>query len=162
AWFAGHSCFDQLRIEPYLLTTGRRHPQLEDLFRAEAQRLGATRECLVHGDFSPKNILIGVDRLVVLDCEAAWYGDPAFDICFMLTHLFLKALLHAGAADSLQLIRTFRQEYIRVAGRTTLEDRVPRLLLMLLLARVDGKSPVEYLEEPQRAFVRDFVCAHLP
>jgi aminoglycoside phosphotransferase (APT) family kinase protein len=161
ALFAGHSCFDQLRLEPYLLTTGRRHPKLEDLFRAEAQRLAATTECLVHGDFSPKNILIGSDRIVILDCEAAWYGDPAFDVCFMLTHLFLKALVHSDAPGSRQLIRTFWREYTRVAGRT-LGDRVPRLLLMLLLARMDGKSPVEYLTEPQRAFVRRFVCAHLP
>jgi aminoglycoside phosphotransferase (APT) family kinase protein len=158
--FGGHSCFDQLRLEPYLLTTGRRHPQLEDLFRAEAQRLAVTSECLVHGDFSPKNILIGADRMVILDCEAAWYGDPAFDICFMLTHLFLKAFVHSGAPASQRLIPAFWQEYTRVAGRT-LDDRVPRLLLMLLLARMDGKSPVEYLNELQRAFVRRFVYAHL-
>ena len=161
ALFGGHSCFDQLRLEPYLLTTGRRHPQLEGVFRAEGHRLAATSECLVHGDFSPKNILIGADRMVILDCEAAWYGDPAFDVSFMLTHLFLKALLQSGVPSSQQLIRTFWQEYTRVAGRT-LDDRVPRLLLMLLLARMDGKSPVEYLAEPQRTFVRRFVCAHLP
>jgi aminoglycoside phosphotransferase (APT) family kinase protein len=159
--FGGHSCFDQLRLEPYLLTTGRRHPKLEDLFRAEAQRLAATSECLVHGDFSPKNILIGSDRFVILDCEAAWYGDPAFDVCFMLTHLFLKGLLHSGAPGSLELIRAFWQEYTRVAG-CTLDDRVPRLLLMLLLARMDGKSPVEYLTERQRGFVRRFAYAYLP
>ena len=113
ALFDSHTCFHQLRLEPYLLTTGWRHPQLEDLFQAEAHRLAATSECLVHGDFSPKNILIGGNRMVILDCEVAWYGDPAFDVCFMLSHLFLKSLFHSGAEGSAQLIRTFWQEYSR-------------------------------------------------
>ena len=161
ALFDSHTCFHQLRLEPYLLTTGQRHPQLKDLFEAEAQRLADTSECLVHGDFSPKNILIGGDRMVILDCEVAWYGDPAFDVCFMLSHLFLKSLFHSGVEGSAQLIRTFWQEYSPPAGRM-LRQRVPRLLLMLLLARIDGKSPVEYLKQPQREFVRRFVCARLP
>ena len=37
------------------------------------------------------------------------------------------------------------------------EVRAAHLLPALLLARVDGKSPVEYLAEPQREFVRN--CA---
>ncbi|HWB87490.1 MAG TPA: aminoglycoside phosphotransferase family protein [Bryobacteraceae bacterium] len=154
-------CFKQLRLEPYLLTTGRRHPELEEIFVAEVQRLAGTSECLVHGDFSPKNLLFGGDRMVLLDCEAAWYGDPAFDVCFLLNHLFLKSLFHSNAKGLAPLVRTFWEEYMAAAFHT-IEERVPRLLLMLLLARIDGKSPVEYLKEPQKDFVRRFVHAQLP
>ncbi len=159
--FDSHTNFYQLRLEPYFLTTGRRHPQLREIFEAESHRLAGTSECLVHGDFSPKNILIGPNRTVLLDCEVAWYGDPTFDVCFMLSHLCLKSLFHSGAEGVAQLIRTFWQEYMLAAGQLS-EGRVPRLLSMLLLARIDGKSPVEYLKETEKTFVRRFVCAHLP
>ncbi|HKW30589.1 MAG TPA: aminoglycoside phosphotransferase family protein [Verrucomicrobiae bacterium] len=155
--------FFQLRIEPFLLTTGAKHPALRPWFEAEAVRLAATRECLVHGDFSPKNILINGDRLVVLDCEVAWYGDPAFDLAFLLNHLCLKMLRHAPREIGVRpMIDGFWSAY--QAGRPSpeIELRVGRLLLMLLLARVDGKSPVEYLEAARQQFVRTFVQEQLP
>lgn len=161
ALFDGRSAFYQLRLDPYLLTTGQRHPHLRPQFEDEAKRLQNTAECLVHGDFSPKNILIRSDRMVILDCEAACYGDPAFDVAFLLTHLFLKTLVHRSGEGLAGMIHTFWQEYALASGYR-LEDRVPRLLLMLLLARIDGKSPVEYLRsEPQKAFVRRFVYSQL-
>ena len=152
--------FMQLRIDPYLLTTGRRHPDLTTLFEEEAQRLVSVRECLVHGDFSPKNMMVSERRLVLLDCEVAWYGDPAFDLAFLLTHLFLKGLFHAPRQIGLcSLAKAFWQRYVEETGsvidRQSLEPRVARLLLMLLLARIDGKSPVEYLKDLKKAdFVR--------
>jgi len=153
--------FTQLRIEPYLLTTGSRHGDLKPLFFAEAERLAAMRQCLVHGDFSPKNMMISPQRFVLLDCEVAWYGDPAFDLAFLLTHLLLKALFHAPEPKGLDAMsRAFWRRYRERAGHAidcaALEPRVARLLPMLLLARVDGKSPVEYLDEPRRAWVRTF------
>jgi aminoglycoside phosphotransferase (APT) family kinase protein len=154
--------FTQLRIDPYLLTTGIRHPDLRDLFQAEAQRLASTRQCLVHGDFSPKNLMISTSRLVLLDCEVAWYGDPAFDLAFLLTHLLLKGLYHAPRQIGLQeMCRAFWQRYVQEAGDAidsmALERRVARLLLMLLLARMDGKSPIEYLTDQQKTdWVRQF------
>jgi aminoglycoside phosphotransferase (APT) family kinase protein len=154
--------FTQLRIDPYLLTTGRRHPDLRPLFEAEAQRLASTRQCLVHGDFSPKNLMLSPSRMVLLDCEVAWYGDPAFDLAFLLTHFHLKALYHAPRQTGLtKMCQAFWQRYIEETSRTTdlqaLEPRVGRLLLMLLLARIDGKSPVEYLRNQQQAdWVRRF------
>jgi aminoglycoside phosphotransferase (APT) family kinase protein len=154
--------FRQLRIDPYLLTTGRKHPDLQDLFEAEAQRLALTRLCLVHGDFSPKNIMISTSRMVLLDCEVAWYGDPAFDVAFLLTHLLLKGLYHAPRQIGLQeMCQAFWQRYVEEVGNAidprALEPRIAWLLLMLLLARVDGKSPVEYLRgQRQSDWVRQF------
>ncbi len=159
--------FHQLRLEPYLLTTGQRHPDLRQLFEAEVQRLAVARRCLVHGDFSPKNILIKGQRMVLLDCEVAWYGDPAFDVAFLLNHLLLKALYHAPRDLRMAaMIQTFWKHYTAAVGDVfevaAFEPQVARLWLMLLLARVDGKSPVEYLtDESRRHFVRKFVYTNL-
>ncbi|MCA9062793.1 MAG: aminoglycoside phosphotransferase family protein [Planctomycetaceae bacterium] len=150
--------FFQLRIEPYLLATAERHPELRSCFQSEARRLAETEECLVHGDFSPKNILISHDRMVLLDCEVAWYGDPAFDIAFMLNHFLLKALLHAPRDAGLRaMVESFRNGYQEVRSSQETMHRLPRLLLLLMLARVDGKSPVEYLNPLQQNAVRSFV-----
>lgn len=159
--------FFALRVEPYLLTTGSRNPKLRALFEEEAERLGRTTLSLVHGDFSPKNILCSRERLVLLDCEVAWFGDPAFDVAFLLNHLFLKALhLPAWREDLLGLASVCWSEYRRsLADRfdDPLNFRIGRLLLMLMLARIDGKSPVEYIvEEQKKQLVRNFVGTMLP
>lgn len=159
--------FHKLRVEPYLITTGARHPELQHLFEAEATRLEATSECLVHGDFSPKNILIKDERLVLLDCEVAWYGDPAFDTAFGLNHLFLKSLHHLPRTPPIKpMIAALWESYLETRGPAcdaeAMEQRTVRLLLMLMLARVDGKSPVEYLTAKRQQFIRDFVLRELP
>lgn len=156
--------FRQLRLEPYLLTTGARHPELQKYFVAEATRIEATCECLVHGDFSPKNILILGDRMVLLDCEVAWYGDPVFDVAFLLNHFFLKWLRHAPLDPGMEKMITgfWRQYMVSVqSSSATFSPRVLRLLPLLLLARVDGKSPVEYLDPARQAFIRKFVTTEL-
>ena len=155
--------FFQLRIEPYLLATGAKYPDLQPLIEAEAARLVATRQCLVHGDFSPKNILIAGSRMVLLDCEVAWYGDPAFDLAFLLNHFFLKGLLHAPSEPGFKpMIHAFWHAYQTTRPTPELDARVAHLLLMLMLARVDGKSPVEYLDAPRQELVRAFVREQLP
>jgi aminoglycoside phosphotransferase (APT) family kinase protein len=158
--------FHQLRVEPYLLTTGERHPALRSLFDAEARRIESTREALVHGDFSPKNILIRGDRMVLLDCEVAWYGDPVFDVAFFLNHLFLKSLHHVPRrCGGDEMVDAFWHAYAKQRSAdeaVAIEKRLVPLLLMLLLARVDGKSPVEYLAAAKQEFIRAFVGKHLP
>ena len=171
---AARKCFDstanfhQLRSEPYLIATGSRHSDLTPLFETEVIRLESTRECLVHGDYSPKNILISESRLVVLDCEVAWYGDPAFDLAFLLTHLHLKAL-HRPAASSV-LAAMARKAVASYLTARELDDhdsteflqRTCRLLLMILLARIDGKSPVEYISDSaSKVWVRQFTSKAL-
>jgi Ser/Thr protein kinase RdoA (MazF antagonist) len=103
----------------------------------------------VHGDVSPKNILIGPQGPVFLDAECAWYGDPAFDGAFCLNHLLLKCLWRPSAAAAfLSCFDTLSAAWLAHAQwepRAALEARTARLLPGLLLARVDGKSPVEYL-----------------
>ena len=158
--------FRALRIEPYLLTTGRRNPDLEAQFREEADRLYNSRQALVHGDFSPKNILVSSTRLVVIDWEVAWFGDPAFDAAFLLSHLYLNAFYHRRRfGGDIRLARTARTTYLDALGKKRagpVRERVARLLLMLLLARIDGKSPVEYItKEGDKALLRGFAAGML-
>jgi aminoglycoside phosphotransferase (APT) family kinase protein len=152
--------FWQLRIDPYFLTAAQRHPDVAPQIVATAEELAAVRDTLVHGDFSPKNMLLGPDRLVLLDCEVAWFGDGAFDVAFLLSHLLLKAAhfaprdLGAKALCDAFLQRYFGDAALDAAAQTAFADRCARLTTLLLLARIDGKSPVEYLVELKRAFVR--------
>jgi aminoglycoside phosphotransferase (APT) family kinase protein len=168
--FATTRNFIKLRIEPYLLTTGTRNPTLELHFKTEAQRLANASLALVHGDFSPKNIMLhaGTARMVILDCEVAWFGDPIFDVAFLLNHFLLKALHRPDEKEGyLSLGIAFVEAYRVGLGAhwsAQFEARATRLLLMLLLARVDGKSPVEYLQSQagKQGFVREFVSRELP
>lgn len=158
--------FTQLRIDAYLRTTAAKHPgpAADAIFR-EADRLATHAECLVHGDYSPKNMLTGHDRLVILDCETACFGDPAFDLAFLLNHLCLKALHHAPANPGLPDLASAALDAYRAAdpaNAPAVEARTARLLPMLLLARVDGKSPVEYLPPAKQSVVRDFALPAIP
>lgn len=158
--------FFPIRLEPYLAATAQRHPecaaQLENLARAT----GATRKALVHGDISPKNILVGPRGPVFLDAECAWYGDPAFDLAFCLNHLLLKCLWrpqwrarYLASFDA--LARTYLQN-VSWEPAVDIEARTAHLLPGLFLGRVDGKSPVEYVtEETDRNRVRRVAVAFL-
>ena len=151
--------FERLRIDPYLREVGRRHGDLAGPVRALADALAGSRIALVHGDVSPKNILIGASGPVLLDAECAWYGDPAFDPAFCLTHLLLKSVWRPDALLALLAsARVFWQAYaaqIDWEPAADLEARVVALLGVLLLARIDGKSPVEYIvEEADKNSVR--------
>ena len=159
--FANHELFEQLRIDPYLRTAGRRHPDLAALFDQAIGSLHNHRLCLIHGDFSPKNILLlDSGRIVVLDHEVAVFGDPAFDLAFLLNHLFLKQVVRPDCGRRLRReITCFLDAYRAHTHDAAFENplsRATRLLPMLMLARIDGKSPVEYLDATQRGAVRDF------
>lgn len=149
ARFESDAEFFSLRLEPYLLATIERHPALGGTLRAICATTAGTRLALVHGDVSPKNILCGPDSPVFLDAECAWYGDPAFDLAFCLNHMLLKAVhLPAHAGDFLGAFETLQRAYLAQVDwepAASLEARAARLLPALFLARVDGKSPVEYL-----------------
>ena len=157
--FPRHDIFHAIRLEPYLEATAAAHPDLHEALFALSRRTGQTRLVMIHGDVSPKNILLGPDGPVFLDAECACIGDPAFDIAFCLNHLLLKCLWNPAARDA------FRACFEAMAGAylaevnweppDTVEQRAASLLPGLLLARVDGKSPVEYIDsDAQRAQVR--------
>ncbi|VTU30963.1 methylthioribose kinase [Variovorax sp. SRS16] len=151
--------FRALRLEPYFMATADRHPALAARLIALTERTAGLHIALVHGDVSPKNILVGPHGPVLLDAECAWYGDPAFDLAFCLNHLLLKCLVRPDRRDALLgAFASLTDAYFdqaRWEPRRDLEERAARLLPALLLARVDGKSPVEYLNDgAQRDLVR--------
>lgn len=151
--------FFDIRLEPYLLATARRHPDLAPRLEQLVDITRAHRVALVHGDVSPKNILIGAEGPVFLDAECAWWGDPAFDIAFCLNHLLLKCLWTPAATPAfLASFDALSGAYLRAVDwepTAALEQRAAGLLPGLFLARIDGKSPVEYIgDEAQRRQVR--------
>lgn len=159
AQFDTGSFFHALRLEPYLEATARRHPDRADALLGLVRTTADTRLALVHGDISPKNILCGPDGPVFLDAECAWYGDPAFDLAFCLNHLLLKCLwvpeAGPGFLASFEALATAYLSGVQWEAPASLEARAAALLPGLLLARVDGKSPVEYLNtDAQRNPVR--------
>jgi hypothetical protein len=96
---------------------------------------------------------------VFLDAECAWWGDPAFDIAFCLNHLLLKCLWTPAATPGfLASFDALAEAYLQAVDwepSIALEQRAAALLPGLFLARIDGKSPVEYItEEGQREQVR--------
>jgi aminoglycoside phosphotransferase (APT) family kinase protein len=143
--------FHALRIEPYLLATARVHPDLAAVMESLAERTRQSAVTVVHGDISPKNILMGVRGPVFLDAECAWFGDPAFDLAFCLNHLLLKTLwVPSAERELLQSFDGMADGYLRGVDweqRAGVERRAAHLLPALLLARVDGKSPVEYVTD---------------
>jgi aminoglycoside phosphotransferase (APT) family kinase protein len=166
ARFATDALFHALRLEPYLATAAEANPAVAQPLRALVATTAGTRRVLVHGDFSPKNILIGPDGPVILDAECAWYGDPAFDLAFVVNHLLLKSVWRPQwraqyAAMATELLAAYRA-HAAWEPWPALDARAAALLPGLLLARVDGKSPVEYLTDPERQVaVRGFAQAYL-
>lgn len=157
--FESDALFHALRLEPYLEAAARAHPDRAEALTALVQVTAATRRVLVHGDVSPKNILIGPAGPVFLDAECAWYGDPAFDLAFCLNHLLLKCLWTPRVRERyLQAFHAIADSYLRGViwePAAAVEARAAHLLPGLMLARVDGKSPVEYIEaEADRERVR--------
>lgn len=157
--FANDKTFYDIRLEPYLLATAERHADCADALRALADATASCRVALMHGDVSPKNLLIGSRGPVFLDAECACYGDPAFDLAFCLNHLLLKCLWRPQWRHRyLACFDALAASYL--AGVTweapaSIEARTARLLPGLFLARVDGKSPVEYVtRDADREHVR--------
>jgi len=165
--FGDRSYFESLRLEPYYGYSARQAPDaaafLEELIRETLD----CRTTLVHGDYSPKNILVHAGRLVLLDHEVIHFGDPAFDLGFSLTHLLskahhLRARRREFASAALAYWRVYSESLGARAGAADLEPRAVRHTLACLLARTVGRSPLEYLDPVERVRQRDAVLRIMP
>jgi aminoglycoside phosphotransferase (APT) family kinase protein len=164
--FCNDALFHAIRLEPYFVHSARRHPRCASQLHRLVDSTAATRHALVHGDISPKNILVGAAGPIFLDAECAWYGDPAFDLAFCLNHLLLKSVVRPQSwPDYAACFDALYGEYLQGVSWEApdrLEARSCTLLAGLLLARIDGKSPVEYItREADRDRVRGFAIALL-
>jgi hypothetical protein len=159
ATFDSQKFYIELRIDPYLRFTATKHPDLAALIEREIERLLGNRQTLVHGDYSPKNVLVAGERLFILDFEVSHIGDASFDLGFLVNHFVLKAVKNrAWSAAYLDLMRDAARHYldrVRFTDARTLEYDTVRTFALLFLARVDGKSPAEYIvEETDKALIR--------
>ena len=178
--FANLDSFVELRIDPYHRTVSRLHRDVSDIIDREADRMLETQVALVHGDYSPKNLLVFKNKPFLIDFEVAHYGNPVFDLAFMLNHLLLKAIANAPQKkDFFDAIKQFLIGYnsspdlpadhavkndnhqMPIAWGGKWSDRPIREIDLikqigcLMLSRIDGKSPVEYINnQPMKAFVR--------
>jgi aminoglycoside phosphotransferase (APT) family kinase protein len=151
--YGEQTAFDQLRIDPYYRRIAQRHPdvagRVTELISASSER----RVALVHGDWSPKNILVQPGGLTVIDFEVVHFGDPSFDAAFCLNHLVLKWFClpaHRPALEALMAAYwSGLLEKLPTGASSFFEGAALRHLGCLMLARVDGKSPVEYLNDEQ-------------
>jgi 5-methylthioribose kinase len=148
--------FESLRVEPYYAFTATQAPAAAPFLHDLVGQTRATRQALVHGDYSPKNVLVPEGgRLVLLDHEVIHWGDPAFDLGFALTHLLSKAHHLPPFRDAFaDAARLFWESYESALGdvpwRGDLEGRATRHAVGCLLARVAGRSPLEYLSPDER------------
>jgi aminoglycoside phosphotransferase (APT) family kinase protein len=163
--FANDENFFQLRLDPYFGATAKVHADCAASLYELISTTANNKRALVHGDISPKNLLVGPTGPLFLDAECAWYGEPAFDAAFCLCHLLAKCLWRPASSDEfLACFDVFSAAYlqgVRWENPAHIEARITRLLAAIMLARVDGKSPLEYLNELDRERLRHFAKARV-
>jgi 5-methylthioribose kinase len=136
--------FRELRVEPFFDFVAVQKPELAQQIARVAQDMLGRRSALVHGDYSPKNILADGSDVVILDFEVAHWGDPRFDLAFCLAHLMLKSTLRGGQPDAMgAAIRALLESYA-TTGLPVIDAALANITGCLLLARLFGKSPVDY------------------
>lgn len=155
--FGDRGFFEDLRLEPYYAFTARQVPEAAEFLlnlmeqnRSAAKSVDAT---LTHGDFSPKNVLVHAGRVILLDHEVIHWGDPSFDPGFALTHLLSKAHHFPARRDAFTAAaETFFAAFAAERGGISpeMEAAIARQSLGCLLARVAGRSPLEYLDEAEK------------
>ncbi len=156
AWLEQTAAFEALRVAPYHRAViewaaGAGRPEIAAGVQQVVDRMAGRRLCFVHGDYSPKNVLVGVDGVWVIDFEVAHRGDPAFDVAFCLSHLVLKSIhLPASTTALRQAAEAFVAAYAEAGRAEATDESLSPQLAALLLARVVGKSPVEYLRPPEQ------------
>jgi 5-methylthioribose kinase len=152
--FADRTVFVQLRVDPFYRRIQERVPDVAAAVEPLIDAMMSSREALCHGDYSPKNILAHGGGFTLVDYETAHQGDPAMDLGFCTSHLMLKGFRNGAILD---LVDRFWRGYIgevRSLDLSEMERRGVAHLGLCLLARIDGTSPVDYLDEPSRARVR--------
>ena len=165
--FQDQSFFESLRLEPYYAYTASQLPDTAAFLNCLIHATRQQRDCLVHGDYSPKNVLVHAGRLVLLDHEVIHFGEPAFDLGFSLTHLLSKAhYLPAHRRSFVNAAHLFWRSYLQAAApchqTADFESRAARHTLACLLARVAGRSTLEYFCADHRRAQQQVVLQLIP
>jgi len=155
--FREDTLFEQLRIRPFYRTIAAKHQSISERISTLIAELVEDKSCLVHGDYSPKNILVeGKIDVIVLDFEVAHTGNPVFDLGFFLAHLLCKYEFFTAEKKKVALhhaANEFIHAYEESFGHTSAAS-LPWHVAAIALARVDGQSPVNYLDLPAQERLR--------
>lgn len=148
--FQNEDIFYHTRIKPYFLSLIDKYSNLREYILQSIDLMQKNKHVLVHGDISPKNILVSNKKVILLDAECAWHGDPAFDIAFLLNHMLLKCLFNSNLnkyfLDSYELILNKYIKYVIWEEIENFTKRLSNIIPILILARIDGRAPVEYIQ----------------
>ncbi|MEM7343362.1 MAG: aminoglycoside phosphotransferase family protein [Chloroflexota bacterium] len=159
--FSDRTFFESLRVEPYYVYSATQVPQASQFLNALIEKTRRRQFAVVHGDYSPKNVLVYENKLVILDYEVIHLGDPAFDLGFSLTHLLSKAHhVKMQRQAFLEAARFYWQTYLDTRGAMEDKEFEPLAVdhtLACLLARVVGRSPLEYLDSEERDRQKEIV-----
>jgi 5-methylthioribose kinase len=151
AKFMEGELFEQLRVSPFYRAVAAKNPNLQQVINSLIDEITTEKIALVHGDFSPKNILATPDHSpIILDFEVAHTGNPVFDLAFVSAHLLCKTIRTQSAAEKVAITNTalnFLAAY-RQTSRVSIAVSLPQHVALIALARVEGVSPVNYLDEP--------------
>ncbi len=158
--FLNDNTFYDIRIEPYLVFTSKFYPEFSEYYKTTIDLLKKNKSTVIHGDFSPKNILLGKNYPVILDAETACWGNPAFDLAFLNNHIILKSILNKEIFQNYlklgkNILETYMANFPIVNNKKFIKNFII-LQALLILARVDGKSPVEYFKNKHKNLARNF------
>jgi 5-methylthioribose kinase len=146
--FMEDSLFEQLRIDPFYRFVAAKNVQLKPEINKLIDELEGDKTTIVHGDFSPKNIMVGMDgQVYILDFEVTHVGNPVFDLAFLLAHLLCKLFRTDEALEEKLLIASAERFVSAYAGVREISQSLSLHTALIALARVEGKSPVNYLNE---------------
>ena len=167
AAFPSKDHFYKLRVDPYIVFTAGKYPELQAEADEVCRFLMEPNITLVHSDFSPKNIMIhgDLDDICILDFESSHYGNPCFDLAFFFNHMLLKSIYNPefgnAYVDMADYMAKIYLDGVTCMDRSELEEMTVRTLFFMLMARVDGKSPAEYLvgDDEKQQKVRDLAYA---
>jgi len=150
--FMEDSLFEQLRIDPFYRFVSAKNDLLKPVIDKLIAELEGDKTTIVHGDFSPKNIMVGMDEQVyILDFEVTHVGNPVFDLAFLLAHLLCKLFRTNEPLEEKMLIASADNFVAAYEDVREIADSLPLHTALIALARVEGKSPVNYLDKQQQA-----------
>jgi 5-methylthioribose kinase len=164
AAFSDYDAFEQLRLRPFHETVMTRRPELAAFIAPLLADLRTSRRCFVHGDYAPKNMLVTPSERWILDFEVAHFGNPVFDLAFFLSFVVLSAIRWPALTNELHGIgRGFLDAYVSTAGPGLALDHelLTGHTACLVLARTDGMSPAQFLDDRSRAQARSVTSAML-
>ena len=149
--FMEDSLFEQLRVDPFYRFVAAKNEFLKPIIKKLISELEGDKTTIVHGDFSPKNIMVGMDEQVyILDFEVTHVGNPVFDLAFLLAHLLCKLFRTSEPLDEKMFIASAQRFFTSYQEIRSISESLSLHTALIALARVEGKSPVNYLDKVQQ------------